>query len=55
MAGARRERNNSGSLSPRTARRPIPRRGKVKVAILVGIAHSVASIFSLSSRSHHLS
>ncbi|MBA0598074.1 hypothetical protein Gorai_007853, partial [Gossypium raimondii] len=40
MAGARRERNNSGSLSPRTARRPIPRRGKVKVAILVGIAHS---------------
>ncbi|MBA0636513.1 hypothetical protein Godav_029207 [Gossypium davidsonii] len=40
MAGARRERNNRGSLSPRTAGRPIPRRGKVKVAILVGIAHS---------------
>ncbi|TYJ30560.1 hypothetical protein E1A91_A06G138700v1 [Gossypium mustelinum] len=55
MAGARRERNNSGNLSLRTAGRPIPRRSKVKVAILVGIAHSVASIFSLSSRRHLLS
>ncbi|MBA0598073.1 hypothetical protein Gorai_007852, partial [Gossypium raimondii] len=40
MGGARRESINNGSLSPRAAGRPIPRRGKVKVAILVGIAHS---------------
>ncbi|OMO76568.1 hypothetical protein CCACVL1_15597 [Corchorus capsularis] len=50
MAGARRELINGGNLSSRIVARPIPRRGQVKVAILVGIAHSVASIFSLTSR-----
>ena len=44
MAGARREMIN------RIAGRPIPKRGQVKVAMLVGIAHSFASIFSLGSR-----
>ncbi|CAN1165978.1 hypothetical protein LINPERPRIM_LOCUS34041 [Linum perenne] len=32
------------------SRRPIPKRGKVKVAIVTGIAHSLASIFSFSRR-----
>ncbi|KAL4278326.1 hypothetical protein GQ457_03G037120 [Hibiscus cannabinus] len=50
MAGARREMINGGNFSPKISGRPIPRRGQVKVAILLGIAHSVASIFSPSSR-----
>ncbi|MBA0595189.1 hypothetical protein Godav_008800 [Gossypium davidsonii] len=41
---------NGGNYSPRIAGRPIPRRGQVKIAILMGIAHSFASIFSASSR-----
>ncbi|CAN0912849.1 hypothetical protein LINGRAPRIM_LOCUS453 [Linum grandiflorum] len=31
-------------------RRLIPKRGKVKVAIVTGLAHSLASIFSFSRR-----
>ncbi|KAL4333696.1 hypothetical protein GQ457_07G028840 [Hibiscus cannabinus] len=50
MAGVRRETINGGNFSRRIAGRPIPRRGQVKVAILLGIAHSVASIFSPTSR-----
>ncbi|KAB2082050.1 hypothetical protein ERO13_A05G164200v2 [Gossypium hirsutum] len=50
MAGARGEMINGGNYSPRIAGRPIPRRGQVKIAILMGIAHSFASIFSASSR-----
>lgn len=42
---------NGGVFSQRlTAARPIPKRGQVKVAILVGLAHTVASIFSHSNR-----
>ncbi|KAF8029816.1 hypothetical protein BT93_E2289 [Corymbia citriodora subsp. variegata] len=41
---------NGGGLSRRVSSRPIPRRGQVKVAIVVGLAHSFASIFSLSLR-----
>ena len=41
---------NGGNLSPRSSSRPIPKRGQVKVAIVVGLAHSVASVFSPSRR-----
>ncbi|CAN1124884.1 hypothetical protein LINPERPRIM_LOCUS31349 [Linum perenne] len=45
---------NSGGISRRQrrvfSRRTIPKRGKVKVAIVTGIAHSLASIFSFSHR-----
>ncbi|TYG48540.1 hypothetical protein ES288_D10G023500v1 [Gossypium darwinii] len=50
MAGARREMINGGNISRRIAGSPIPRRGQVKVAIMAGIAHSFASIFTTSSR-----
>ncbi|GAB4826889.1 hypothetical protein Ancab_033767 [Ancistrocladus abbreviatus] len=33
----------------RSSGRPIPKRGRVKIGIVVGLAHSVASIFSLAS------
>ncbi|KAF7852014.1 hypothetical protein BT93_L1108 [Corymbia citriodora subsp. variegata] len=41
---------NSGGVSRRISSRPIPRRGQVKVGIVVGLAHSFASIFSLHLR-----
>ncbi|WRX27343.1 hypothetical protein QQP08_019830 [Theobroma cacao] len=40
---------NGGIYSQRIAGRPIPKRGQVKVAIVLGLAHSVASIFCRSS------
>ncbi|OAY26114.1 hypothetical protein MANES_16G022400v8 [Manihot esculenta] len=49
MAGTRTVINNRKD-SRRFYGRPIPKRGQVKVAIVVGLAHSVASIFSVSSR-----
>uniref|UniRef100_F6GYY1 Uncharacterized protein n=1 Tax=Vitis vinifera TaxID=29760 RepID=F6GYY1_VITVI len=50
MAGGRGDMINGGSFSQRFSGRPIPKRGQVKVAIAVGFAHSVASIFSLGGR-----
>ncbi|KAG2685296.1 hypothetical protein I3760_10G118900 [Carya illinoinensis] len=48
MAGARTvPMINGGSSSPRFSGRPIPKRGRVKLGIVVGLAHSFASIFSL--------
>lgn len=45
MKGGRR------SIIPgRYSRRPIPKRGQVKVGIVVGLANSVASIFSRGGR-----
>ncbi|KAL3740200.1 hypothetical protein ACJRO7_021471 [Eucalyptus globulus] len=41
---------NGVGLSGRISSRPIPKRGQVKVGIVVGLAHSVASIFSQSLR-----
>ncbi|GAB4831280.1 hypothetical protein Ancab_005293, partial [Ancistrocladus abbreviatus] len=37
----------------RNSGRPIPKRGQVKMGIVVGIAQSVASIFSRSGRGSH--
>nr|DAD20829.1 TPA_asm: hypothetical protein HUJ06_022292 [Nelumbo nucifera] len=34
----------------RFASRPIPKRGQVKVGIVVGLAHSFAALFSQSNR-----
>ncbi|KAE7995591.1 hypothetical protein FH972_000371 [Carpinus fangiana] len=50
MEGARREVINGGNLCRRFSGRPIPKRGKVKVAIVLGLVHSVSSIFSQSGR-----
>nr|DAD23007.1 TPA_asm: hypothetical protein HUJ06_024470 [Nelumbo nucifera] len=47
MAGAGRTMMNS---SQRFSSRPIPKRGQVKVGIVVGLAHSFAALFSLSNR-----
>ncbi|XVE51267.1 hypothetical protein DITRI_Ditri02bG0026300 [Diplodiscus trichospermus] len=50
MAGTRRVMINGGIYSnQRIAGRPIPKRGQVKLAIVLGLAHSFASIFSRSS------
>ncbi|CAJ1936358.1 unnamed protein product [Sphenostylis stenocarpa] len=47
MAGARASGMNNGRSIPRRfSGRPIPKRGQVKVGIVVGLANSVASIFS---------
>ncbi|KAE9613515.1 hypothetical protein Lalb_Chr05g0218241 [Lupinus albus] len=43
MNGGRRR-----SIPRRCSWRPIPKRGQVKVGIMVGLANSVASIFSRS-------
>ncbi|CAK9176809.1 unnamed protein product [Ilex paraguariensis] len=52
MASTRRGTINGGDLSRRLVYgRPIPKRGQVKVAIVLGLAHSLASIFSFGSRS----
>ncbi|KAJ0082827.1 hypothetical protein Patl1_10852 [Pistacia atlantica] len=51
MAGSRRAMINGGNFSQTlSSGRPIPKRGQVKVAILVVLAQSVASIFSHTSR-----
>ncbi|KAL7211914.1 hypothetical protein ACSBR2_014719 [Camellia fascicularis] len=56
MEGARREMMkmiNGGNLSRRMSYgRPIPRRGQVKVAMVLTLAHSFASLFSSTTRSH---
>ncbi|KAF8029368.1 hypothetical protein BT93_E1920 [Corymbia citriodora subsp. variegata] len=39
-------RGSSRRISPR----PIPKRGQVKVAIMVGLAHRLSSLFSLNLR-----
>ncbi|KAG5561510.1 hypothetical protein RHGRI_004526 [Rhododendron griersonianum] len=50
MADARREvmidRQNSMGVGRSNSGRLIPRRGQVKVAIVVGVANSLASLFS---------
>ncbi|KAI3434055.1 uncharacterized protein J3R85_006843 [Psidium guajava] len=48
MAISRSGKINSGGMSRRISSRPIPKRGQVKVGIVVGLAHSFASIFSLN-------
>lgn len=50
MAGGGCAMINGGGLSARISGRPIPKRGQVKVGIVVVLAHSFASIFSLSRR-----
>lgn len=50
MAGGRSAMINGGNFSPRFSGRLIPKRGQVKLGIVVGLAQSFASIFSLSSR-----
>ncbi|GMN50885.1 hypothetical protein TIFTF001_020046 [Ficus carica] len=50
MEGTRRTMINGRNSSSRSPSRPIPKRGQVKVGIVVGLAHSVASIFSPSRR-----
>ncbi|KAI4299310.1 hypothetical protein L6164_032779 [Bauhinia variegata] len=50
--------NGRLSFSERISGRPIPKRGQVKVAIVLGLANSLASIFSRSrkcSSASHLS
>ncbi|KAI4296641.1 hypothetical protein L6164_036585 [Bauhinia variegata] len=50
MAGVRGSKINGRRSFPRTiSSRPIPWRGQVKMGIVVGLANSFASIFSLSS------
>ncbi|KAI5570541.1 hypothetical protein POPTR_011G044700v4 [Populus trichocarpa] len=47
MAGARRLMSyNGGKVSRGFVSRPIPKRGQLKVAIVVGFAHCFASFFS---------
>ncbi|KAG4398521.1 hypothetical protein AAZX31_08G056400 [Glycine max] len=50
MAGARASgmMNGGRSFPRRFSGRPIPKRGQVKVGIVVGLANSVVSIFSRS-------
>ncbi|KAK7400495.1 hypothetical protein VNO78_11703 [Psophocarpus tetragonolobus] len=51
MAGARGSGMMNGRTIPRRfSGRPIPKRGQVKVGIVVGLANSVASIFSRNTR-----
>uniref|UniRef100_F6GYY2 Uncharacterized protein n=1 Tax=Vitis vinifera TaxID=29760 RepID=F6GYY2_VITVI len=53
MDGAGGSMINRGSFSQRLSGRPIPKRGQVKMGIVVGFAQSVASIFTLSGRRSH--
>ncbi|CBI18596.3 unnamed protein product, partial [Vitis vinifera] len=46
VTNARKGIGNGGRFSKRHSGRPLPKRGQVKVGIVVGIAHSFASIFS---------
>ncbi|KAI3844533.1 hypothetical protein MKW98_024040 [Papaver atlanticum] len=51
MAGGRRSLSLMSSVdSTRFSSRPIPKRGQVKAWIVIGIAHSFASLFSTSAR-----
>ncbi|KAE7995593.1 hypothetical protein FH972_000373 [Carpinus fangiana] len=50
MAGAGSAMINGRGLSARLSGRLIPKRGQVKVGIVVVLAHSFASIFSLIRR-----
>ncbi|KAF7847540.1 hypothetical protein BT93_L2864 [Corymbia citriodora subsp. variegata] len=50
MAISRSGKFNGGGVSQRISGRLIPKRGQVKVGIMVGLAHSFASIFSLGLR-----
>ncbi|MFS7905303.1 hypothetical protein Hanom_Chr01g00046101 [Helianthus anomalus] len=48
MGGIRR---STAAMNRSTVRcRPVPVRGQVKVAIVLGLAHSLASFFSFNSR-----
>ena len=49
MGDARKSMGSSGRFPQRPCGRPMPKRGQVKVAIVVGIAHSFVSIFSPTS------
>ena len=55
MAGARKEivMNEGNYMMSRRVEygRPIPKRGQVKVTIVLGLAHSLSSIFSIGGRS----
>ncbi|XP_022977341.1 uncharacterized protein LOC111477692 [Cucurbita maxima] len=58
MGGSRSDDISGATYSPRSSGRPIPKRGQVKLGIMVGLAHSVASIFSPTTRpaaAHRLS
>ncbi|CAL5409769.1 hypothetical protein ACSBR2_014717 [Camellia fascicularis] len=57
MAGARREMmiNGQNSSGRCTSSRPSPRRGQVKVAIVLGVANSLTSLFSSKNGSPRLS
>lgn len=50
MVGARKAMIDGGNLSRRFSGRLIPKRGQVKVTIVVGLLHSLSSIFTLRSR-----
>ncbi|KAL3740198.1 hypothetical protein ACJRO7_021469 [Eucalyptus globulus] len=45
-----RSRKINGGTSRRISSRPIPKRGQVKMGIVLGLAHSFTSIFSLNLR-----
>ncbi|KAI6705036.1 hypothetical protein NL676_007998 [Syzygium grande] len=51
MAISRSDKMNDGGMSRRSSSRLIPKRGQVKVGIVVGLAHSFAFIFSLNLKS----
>ncbi|KAL7213151.1 hypothetical protein ACSBR2_015792 [Camellia fascicularis] len=57
MASARRQMMINGGNSTRkcSSGRPIPRRGQVKVAIVLGVSNSLASLFSSKISSFRLS
>ncbi|KAI6705034.1 hypothetical protein NL676_007996 [Syzygium grande] len=53
MAGSRRSIINivgGGDVTRGIMSRPIPRRGRVKVAIVAGLAHQLASMFTIHVR-----
>ncbi|KAG6696672.1 hypothetical protein I3842_09G159700 [Carya illinoinensis] len=53
VMGAARSRelmSNGRSFCRRFTGRPMPKRGQVKVAVVLGLVHTVSSIFSLSAR-----
>ncbi|KAM1033306.1 hypothetical protein TB2_036306 [Malus domestica] len=52
-ASAGRAMMNGGDLSRRFSGRPSPKRGQVKMGIVVGLANSVASIFNPHGSSLH--
>ncbi|KGN49191.1 hypothetical protein Csa_004352 [Cucumis sativus] len=50
MAASRTHYITAAAYSPRASARPFPKRGQVKLGIMVGLAHTVASIFSPTTR-----